>query len=231
MFLPGEDRYPEDGCETSSFELTRQLRKSKLSFQTNLNRELDRLYRRRTDALRTILSRDKPGPHRELTEPRREKAIRELRAIASRCLASKMWKRKIKKFKVEPHRWHAPRGGLDDKRSNFRTWVTDEVPPRHGKVYVFFRGTKCRYVGRTRTSGKRPALHFALRKLSRTTHTDVYSVRSRSATPLLECLAIHHFKPARNKIRAAKQKWCPRCPLCKIHKKIKTQIRQIFGFR
>jgi hypothetical protein len=38
-------------------------------------------------------------------------------------------------------------------------------------------------------------------------------VRKRSATPLLECLTIHHLDPARNKIRAAKQKWCPKCPL------------------
>jgi hypothetical protein len=38
--------------------------------------ELDRLYRRRTDELRRVLSQRKPGPFRRLTKIRREATIR-----------------------------------------------------------------------------------------------------------------------------------------------------------
>ena len=202
-----------------------------MAFQTKFNKELDRLYRRRTDELRRLLSRDKPGLPKRLTKRKRERAIRKLKEIASRCLAPKMWNRERKKYEVVRKRWPVLGWGPKQKRANFRQWLKDEVPDRHGKVYVFLRGKECRYVGRTQTSGKRPTEHFARKKFIGTTHIDVYSVRKRSATPLLECLTIHHLDPARNKIRAAKQKWCPKCPLCKAHKRIRTELRQIYGFR
>jgi len=201
-----------------------------LAFQTKFNKELDRLYRRRTDELRSLLSRDKPGPPKRLTKARREATIRKLKEIASRCLASKMWNLERKKYHVVRKRWPVLGRGLKQKRANFRQWLKDEVPRRHGKVYVFLRGKECRYVGRTRTSGKRPTKHFARKKFTGTTRIDVYSLDKRSAAPLLECLTIHHLDPARNKIRAAKQKWCPKCPLCKLHKRIRTKVRQIFRF-
>ena len=78
-------------------------------------------------------------------------------------------------------------------------------------------------MGRTRTSGKRPTKHFVRKKFTGTTRINVDSVNKRSVTPLLECLTIHHLDPARNKIRAAKQKMVPKESLCKLHKRIRSR--------
>jgi len=48
---------------------------------------------------------------------------------------------------------------------------------------------------------------------------------------LLECLAIHRFRPTKNKVKAATENWTPKCPLCALHKTIRTELRKIYGFR
>jgi hypothetical protein len=119
-----------------------------LAFQTKFNKELDRLYRRRTDELRRLLSRGKPGLPKGLTKRKRERAIRKLKESASRCLAPKMWNRERKEYEVVRKQWPVLGWGPKQKRANFRQWLKDEVPDRHGiKVYAFLRGKECRYVG------------------------------------------------------------------------------------
>ena len=93
------------------------------------------------------------------------------------------------------------------------------------------KNRECRYVGRTRGGGSRPSRHFKRGWFHGTTRVDVYLTKQKKSIPHLECLAIHRFRPTKNKVKAAKENWKPKCPLCAIHKKIRTEMRKIYRFR
>lgn len=201
-----------------------------MSHQTEFNRVLDRLYERRTDALRHFLA-GKPGPLLTLTKKRRESKIRELQEIAAKALAKKMTKRAFRTLVVRKKTWRTKGWGTDKKQKIFRDWVRRKVSSRRGKIYVFWKKRECRYVGRTRGRGSRPAHHFKRGWFNGTTRIDVYVAGRRRNIPQLECLAIHRFRPTKNKVKSAKQRWTPKCPLCAVHKRIRTELRKIYRFR
>lgn len=201
-----------------------------MSHQTQFNRALDRLYERRTDKLRHILA-GKPGPLLTLTKKKRESKIRELQEIVSNALAKKVAKRGFKTLVIRKKAWRTKGWGTDKKQKIFRAWVRKKISPKRGKIYVFWKKRECRYVGRTRGRGSRPSHHFKRGWFNGTTRIDVYLAHQRRSTPLLECLAIHRFRPTRNKVKAAKENWTPKCPLCALHKKIRTELRKIYRFR
>jgi hypothetical protein len=201
-----------------------------MSHQSQFNHTLDRLYERRTDKLRHIMT-GKPGPLLTLTKKRRESKIRELEEIASKALAKKMAKKGFKALVIRKKTWRTKGWGTDKKQKIFRAWVRKKISPKRGKIYVFWRKRECRYVGRTRGRGSRPSHHFKRGWFNGTTRIDVYLAYQRRSIPLLECLAIHRFRPTRNKVKAAKQNWTPKCPLCAVHKKIRTELRKIYRFR
>lgn len=201
-----------------------------MSHQSQFNHTLDRLYERRTDKLRHIMT-GKPGPLLTLTKKRRESKIRELEEIASKALAKKMAKKGFKTLVIRKKTWRTKGWGTDKKQKIFRAWVRKKISPKRGKIYVFWRKRECRYVGRTRGRGSRPSHHFKRGWFNGTTRIDVYLAYQRRSIPLLECLAIHRFRPTRNKVKAAKQNWTPKCPLCAVHKKIRTELRKIYRFR
>lgn len=201
-----------------------------MSHQTQFNRTLDRLYERRTDKLRHLLA-GKPGPLLTLTKKKRENKIRELEEIASKALAKKMAKKGFRTLVVRKKTWRTKGWGTDKKQTIFRAWIRNKVSPKRGKIYVFWKKRECRYVGRTRGRGSRPSHHFKRGWFNGTTRIDVYLAHQRRSIPLLECLAIHRFRPTRNKVKAATENWTPKCPLCAIHKKIRTELRKIYRFR
>jgi hypothetical protein len=201
-----------------------------MSYKTQFNRTLDSLYERRTDKLRRLLSR-KPGPMRTLTKKRREGKIRELEGIVSKALAKRIARKRFKILVLRNKTWRTKGWGPDKKQRIFRAWVRKKVSPRRGKIYVFWKKRECRYVGRTRGRGSRPSHHFKRSWFNGTTRIDVYMAHQRRSIPLLECLAIHRFRPTRNKVKAAKQNWTPKCPLCALQKKIRTELRKIYRFR
>jgi hypothetical protein len=201
-----------------------------MSHAGEFNRILDKLYERRTDALRRILS-PKQGRARTLTKRQREHRISELQNIVSTSIANSLARREFAKAITEVKTWPARGGGREAKRKQFRQWVREEVHKKRGKVYIFWRGDECRYVGRTRGRGTRPSHHFRKGWFTGTTRIDVYVTEQKRSVPSVECLAMHRFQPTRNRIRASKQKWTPRCPLCKIHKTIRAEVRKIYRFR
>jgi len=201
-----------------------------MSHQNQFNRTLDRLYERRTDKLRHILV-GKPGPLLNLTKRKRDGKIRELQEIVSKALAKKMAKRGFKTLVIQKKTWRTKGWGTDKKKKIFRAWVRKKISPKRGKIYVFWKKRECRYVGRTRGRGSRPSHHFKRGWFNGTTRIDVYSAHQRRSIPLLECLAIHRFRPTRNKVKAAKQSWTPKCALCALQKKIRTELRKIYRFR
>ncbi len=201
-----------------------------MSHQIQFNRTLDRLYEHRTDELRRFWIR-KPGPVRTITKKKRESKIRELQEIVSNALAKKMAKKGFKTLVVRKKTWRTKGWGTDKKQKIFRAWVRRKISPKRGKIYVFWKKRECRYVGRTRGRGSRPSHHFKRGWFNGTTRIDVYLAHQRRSIPLLECLAIHRFQPTRNKVKAAKENWTPKCPLCAIHKKIRSELRKIYRFR
>jgi hypothetical protein len=52
-----------------------------MSHQGKFNRRLDRLYRKRTGWLRTVLTKANPGPVPRLTKRQRERGIKRLQGI------------------------------------------------------------------------------------------------------------------------------------------------------
>jgi len=201
-----------------------------MAHSVQFNRILDRLYKRRTDRLRRILG-PKTGKARGLTKKRREKALNELAQIASLGLAAKMAKVEFDKSVVERRSWHPKGWGRDRKLKEFRNWTRRKISQKRGKVYVFWKKGECRYVGRTGGRGSRPSHHFKRGWFTGTTRIDVYTTMQRRNAPRLECLAIHHFQPTKNRVKAAKKSWTPHCPLCSIHRLIRKEIRNIYRFR
>jgi hypothetical protein len=201
-----------------------------MSFETQFRETLDRLYERRTDKLRRIVFR-KPGNPLSLAKKRREKKILELQEIASKALAKKMAKKGFKTLVVKKKTWRTKGWGTDKKLRIFRAWVRKRLAPKRGKVYVFWKNRECRYVGRTGGRGGRPSRHFTRGWFNGTTRIDVYMTQQRKSISQLECLAIHRFRPTKNKIKPAKENWKPKCPLCTIHKRIRTEVRKIYRFR
>lgn len=201
-----------------------------MSHQTKFNRTLERLYERRTDKLRHILT-GKSGPLLTLTKKKRESKIRELEEIASKALAKRMAKKGFRALVIRKKTWRTKGWRTDKKQQIFRAWIRTKISAKRGKIYVFWKKRECRYVGRTRGRGSRPSHHFKRGWFNGTTRIDVYLAHQRRSIPLLECLAIHRFRPTRNKVKAAKESWTPKCPLCAIHKKIRSELRKIYRFR
>jgi hypothetical protein len=201
-----------------------------MSFQTEFNVILNRLYERRTDKLRHLLTR-KHGTLLTLTKEKREDKIEELEQIASKALAKKTAKKHFKRLVTYKRTWRTKGSGTDKKLRVFRAWIRKKISRRRGKIYVFWRGRECRYVGRTRKRGTRPSKHFNRGWFNGTTRIDVYVAQQRRSIPSLECLAIHRFRPTKNKVKAAKETGTPKCPLCAIHKRIRKDLRKIYRFR
>ena|ERR1039457_3286642 len=201
-----------------------------MSHQIAFNQILDQLYERRTDRLRHLLT-PKHGRPSTLTKKKRERKIRDLQEIASKALAKKLARIEFEKV-VDQHRtWQNKGWSKDAKKKSFRAWVRENVSPKSGKVYVFWRKRECRYVGRTIGRGLRPSRHFKRRWFKGTTRIGVYTTRQKRSVSRLECLAIHRFLPTRNKVKAAVEHWTPKCPLCAVHKRIKIEVRKIYRFR
>ena len=202
-----------------------------MSNQGQFNRRLDRLYEKRTGWLRTVLTVANPGPVPKLTKTQRERAISVLQDIASSALAKKMAQREFLGSGAKKKKWMTKGRGTTAKLKEFRTWAKRKIDKSSGKVYIFWNGKKCCYVGRTRGRGSRPSKHFKRGWFKGTTRIDVYMTPRNGDISRLECLAVHRYLPLRNKIKVAKENWTRRCPLCALHKKIKNEIRLIYRFR
>ena len=202
-----------------------------MSHQRQFNRRLDRLYEKRTGWLRTVLTKSNPGPVPKLTKKQRERGIERLQEIASNALARKMARKEFQRSVEKRKSWKTKGWGTDKKRAEFRAWARRKIDRDSGKVYVFWNAKKCCYVGRTRGRGSRPSQHFKRGWFKRTTRIVVYIAPKKSDISRLECLAVHRFLPSRNKVKAAKENWTKKCPLCALHKKIKNELRRIYRFR
>lgn len=196
-------------------------------------RELEKLFQRRTDWLRTSVAGSKPGRPLSLNRRRVRDSIARLQDLASDALADDLARKEFQASVRGRHSWHPKRGkgyGRYQKRKAFKSWFAS----RFGQgtyIYVFWDRRKCVYVGKTTKSGGRIAGHFEKHWFTNVTRIDVYRANGRRALPALECLAIHRFQPTRNRFRAERKKWTRRCALCRVHRDIKDELQKMFRLR
>jgi hypothetical protein len=195
--------------------------------------QLNHLFRRRTHWLRSALAGPRPGPPPTLARSHVRRAIVKLQDLASEALAAKLARREFEASIRNRHSWHAKRGkgrGADAKRRSFNNWFDDHLRPGT-HVYAFWNHRQCTYVGKTNWSGRRISSHFDKHWFGGVSRVDVYVTSGPRVLPALECLAIHWFRPTRNKFRAERRKWTSRCPLCAVHRTIDKELRSIFRLR
>jgi hypothetical protein len=197
------------------------------------HRVLDGLFERRTSWLRKVVDKGIKTKPKIFDKNRRRKGIKRLKLLATDCLARDLAKREFRAMIDKKKQWQCTRSkgwSHKDKKHHFKVWFTRNIPYKNC-IYVFWKGRKAEYVGRTLKGKNRPQCHFDKIWFHGTTRIDIYSTSQASQIPKLECLAIHRFQPKQNGQRAAVQKWAKRCPVCKIHKQIESELRDIFALR
>lgn len=195
-------------------------------------RVLNKLFAERTHWLRALVR--KPSPGRPPTFDRRKvrRRITQLQGHAERAIVKKFFRREFGQLNDSGrrHSWR-PRGrrlrGIPAKKAAFRRFWERKVDTRT-YIYAFWKDGTCRYIGRTGASRFRPTAHFKKRWFRSVTRVDVYHFPPASALPKIECLAAHSFQPTENKARPAKRKWSKKCPICKVRREIRREVKRIF---
>ncbi len=203
-----------------------------MAFSKSFERELNGLFRQRTDWLRRKVGSSRPGQPPKFSRKKVDAGIRKLQAIASSALAHKLAKSEFNEHVASRKNYRVKGRGADEKKKRFEEWFAAHFRRTKGFIYAFWGNhKKSIYVGRTGSRGSRPSSHMEKGWFSQVQRITVFAVSGQSHIPKLECLAIHYFQPARNKNRAATRKWTKACPLCKTHRYIESELRAIFRFR
>lgn len=204
-----------------------------MSRDVQFRKELDALYNRRADWLRSILTKGKRGPRKTLTRDQVNLTVRKLQDLASDEEAKQLATKELKRHTMKKRTWYVNKNKGHtrvQKKKTFKHWYDDRIGSG-SCVYSFWNRKKCLYVGKTTKGHGRPAAHFEKNWFSSVTRIDVHAVSRRRDLSVLECLAIHRYKPLRNRAKAESRKWTRKCPLCRIHKDIRDEVRAIFRFR
>jgi hypothetical protein len=203
-----------------------------MAFSKAFERELNKLFNQRTDWLRRKLFTSGVGKPPKFSRKKVDNGIRRLQDIASKALAHNLTKLEFNQH-IGPHKNFYIKGrGPKEKEARFKDWFSTNFGNSRGFVYVFWGNHgKCIYVGRTGSHEGRPSQHFEKYWFRSVKRVTIFSVNGKSQIPKLECLAIHRFQPTQNEKKAAKTKWTKACPLCKIHKYIEGELRDIFRLR
>jgi hypothetical protein len=203
-----------------------------MAFPKQFVKALDELFRQRTHWLRSELGLSKSGKPPKFGRRKVDAGIEKLQTLASAALSHKLAKKEFEKYITERKIWHIKGYGRDDKKNRFNDWYKKIRVSAKGCVYAFWaKNNKSIYVGKTGTGGSRPSSHFEKYWFQSVKRVTIYVVKSKSQIPKLECLAIHRFRPIQNKNKAATKKWTKVCPLCKIHRAINNELRDIFRLR
>jgi hypothetical protein len=202
-----------------------------MAFSTTFEDELNKLFRQRTDWLRRKLGTTGAGKPSKFGRKKVTASIRKLQEIASHALAQQLAKVAFNEHVASRKNYQIKGHGPADKKAQFERWFA-RFKKAKGLIYAFWGNHgKCIYVGRTGSHGSQPSSHMEKFWFSGVKRITIFDVSRKSQIPKLECLAIHHFEPTRNKNRAATKKWTKACPLCTTHKYIENELRDIFRFR
>ena len=204
-------------------------------FQAEFNRELDKLYRMRTDKLRRVIGPGRKGKAATFNRVLLDNKIEKLKEIASRALVRKFYRREFRNRVEKNKSWHITRGKgirLEDKEERFNKWYKENFYPHRTCIYIFWRSKKCLYVGKTEWAPGRIISHLYSKRIGNPTRLDVYLSHGKSDLPILECLAIHRFSPIKNRTeRSPKKKYSAKCPICINNRKIDRDLHRFFVFK
>ena len=203
-----------------------------MAFSKTFERELDSLFRKRTEWLRRELGARRVGKPPEFSRKRVNTGIEKLQKIASDALAHKLAKSEFNEHVTSRRNYHVRGRGYEEKKETFDKWFAANFKKIKGLIYAFWGNrNKCIYIGRTGSHGSRPSSHFEKFWFAGVKRVTIFAIRGKSHIPKLECLAIHHFQPLRNRNKASTKKWTKACPLCTTHKYIENELRDIFRLR
>lgn len=191
---------------------------------------IEKLFRRRADRLLSILGGRPPGAPLLFGRRQVKRTIKKLQGLASASLATRLARKEFSKSVDKKKSWRVKGWGREEKKNSFNKWFDEHIPYKRC-VYVFWKGKHCVYAGKTKGGAGRPSSHFEKYWFNGNTRIDIYALRGKRSLPTLECLAIHRFQPKENKNRAQSSKWTKKCPLCKVHKDIKSELQSIFRLR
>jgi hypothetical protein len=202
-----------------------------MAFSKAFERELNKLFRKRTYWLRQKLGTTGAGQPPVFNRKTVKTGIKRLQQIASDALAWKLARVAFDENVKSRNNRQIKGHGRAEKKSNFEKWFV-RFKKTKGVVYAFWgKNGECIYVGRTGAHGSRPTSHFEKFWFSQVKRVTIFDVKGKSRVPQLECLAIHHFQPTRNINRAAIGKWTKACPLCTTHRYIRDELHDIFRLK
>jgi len=204
-----------------------------MALTTKFERELGRLFYRRTSWLRKAIGKNRPGRPHVFNRRRVEPKLEELGELAAQILVKRRARREFLRAVDAKRQWHVKRGkgfGIDAKRKRFKRWYENHIGNKNC-VYAFWSPKECVYVGRTLRGRSRPAGWFDRVWFQPVTRIDIYSMGRRSEVPKVECLAMHLFDPVQNKNWPSIGSYTKKCPICKATKEIDHELKSIFRLR
>jgi hypothetical protein len=204
-----------------------------MALSTKFDRELEKLFNRRTSWLRQAIGKNKPGRPHVFNRKKVGPKLRELGELAAQIVARRRARKEFRRVVDGKRQWHVKRGkgfGIDAKRKTFKRWYDKRIGNKNC-VYVFWSGKECVYVGRTSQGKWRPAGWFDRVWFQPVSRIDIHSVLRPSEVPKAECLAKHLFDPAENKNRPSIGSYTKKCPICEATKEIDHELRNIFRLR
>jgi len=203
-----------------------------MAFSKAFERKLDKLFHQRTNWLRQELGNKRAGAPPVFDRKKVDTGISDLQDLASAALVYKLAKAEFDEHVASTKNYHLKGRGWREKKKKFKDWFTAHFGARKAVVYSFWGDNrKCIYIGRTGSGGTRPSDHFDKVWFPAVRRVKIFSIRTASHSPKLECLAIHRFRPSQNRSKAATKLWTKACPLCTTHKYIESELRAIFRFR
>lgn len=203
-----------------------------MSRASQFQRELDTLHDRRTDWLRGLLT-SRRGRRAILRRAQVNRTILRLQELYSDARAPSLARKRLSNTAIRKRTWRVtPAKGhmRNQKKTSFKKWYRSKFG-KAGCIYVFWQGKRCIYVGRTEKGHGRPTDHFVKNWFPMVKRITVFAVSGRRSLPALECLANHWYKPLKNRRRPGKSKWTTKCPICKMQREIRDEIRSVFRFR
>lgn len=193
--------------------------------------ELNRLFYKRTLWLREIVGIRRQGRPKKFNRRVVLKSIRKLNDIITHLNAGRYFRDVIYDRSDRPINYHIRGRGWEDQKYNFMRWFDNRINHRN-VIYIFWKDRKnCLYVGRTGRGGTRPSNHFGTYKTYGVKRVTIYKINGGRYLPMVECLAIHLFKPKHNRNKPTVPKWSQKCPVHEDHRDVREEIKAIFRIK
>lgn len=194
----------------------------------DFHRSLDEMWRRYSAGIRSMV-RSRRGRKPAFSRKWRNKRIMRLLTLVERILCKQGAREELRKT-TQGRRWRQIKGwGQGARFECVRSWAERNIDGAF--VYSFWKGRKrCLYVGKAK-SWRRLCVYKKSIYLWHATRLRIDRVKRRSELGKAECLAIHLFRPKDNAKKAPHNKWGKACPVCIVHDRIHSALRDLFRIK